>query len=186
MKKKNQPVIFLKGKRLYLRPPLRDDLPFALRWINDPDTNQYLSVYLPSFEKDEEEWLDRIQKNKQTDVVFTIVLKSGIPIGFMGLHRISWKDRTATTGALIGEEKYRNKGYGSEAKLVILEYAFQTLNLRKISSTVIAFNGRSVAYSLKCGYSVEGRRKAQFYKKGRYWDEVFLAIFRSTWLKHQK
>ncbi len=61
----------------------------------------------------------------------------------MGIHRINWKDRTATTGAVIGEKAYWDKGYGSEAKMLVLDYAFNMLNLRKICSQVLAFNKRS-------------------------------------------
>jgi RimJ/RimL family protein N-acetyltransferase len=109
---------------------------------------------------------------------------SGKPIGTMGIHSINWKDRTATTGALIGEKEYWGKGYGTDAKMTLLDYAFNTLNLRKIMSRVYAFNGRSLAYSLHCGYRVEGRLLRQRYAYGRYWDEIILGLFKSQWLPY--
>ena len=177
-------IVFLKGKRLVLRPLLEADLPKMLKWINDPEVNQYLSVYAPKMEKDEEDWIERVRKsqNQGSDFVFSIQLIEGECIGNMGIHSISWKDRTATTGALIGEKEYWGKGYGSEAKMLLLDYAFNTLNLRKISSTVIAFNKRSEAYSLKCGYKREGVRVKQHYRNGEYWDEILLALFKEDWL----
>ncbi len=100
----------------------------------------------------------------------------------MGIHRINWKDRTATTGAVIGEKAYWGKGYGSEAKKLLLDYAFNELNLRKICSGALAFNGRSQAYSKKCGYEVEGVLKQHIFKNGEYHDLVQLAVFKEQWL----
>jgi len=175
-------VVSMRSKRLYLRPPTKQDIPAFLRWINDSEVTQFLQAYYPIFEADELEWLDKLQKSKE-NIVFVIVdAKTKKPIGTMGIHRINWKDRIATTGALIGEKNYWGKGYGSEAKMLLLSYAFNTLNLRKICSAVISFNERSKAYSLKCGYKVEGVLKQHIFKNGRYWDEIQLAIFRKDWL----
>jgi RimJ/RimL family protein N-acetyltransferase len=186
MKKKNMVsdrIVFLQGKRIYLRPPSKDDIPLFLRWINDPEVNQYLGGYLPMMEADEIEWLERIHKNKEKDMVFVLVDdKTNRPIGLMGLHGISWKDGTATTGAVIGEKLYWGKGCGTEAKMLLLNYAFNSLNLRKICSLVLSFNGRSQAYSQKCGYKVEGRLTKHIFKNGKFWDVIQMAIFKSDWL----
>ena len=175
-------IEFLKGKRLILRPLLRQDIPYLLRWINDEDVTQYLATYLPMMEADEERWLETLVKDKQTNLVFMIVTTDGKPIGTMGLHHISWQNRVAITGALIGEKEYWGKGYGTEAKILLLNYAFNTLNLRKVCSSVFSCNKRSYAYQVKCGYVEEGRRRRQFYKKGRYWDKILMAVFKKDWL----
>lgn len=183
MPEESTPIIFLRGKRIYLRPILKEDIPHLLRWINNEEVTQYLAAYLPMLEKDEEQWFEDLAKRKQTDLVFAIVTVDGDKIiGNMGIHQISWKDRTATTGALIGEKEYWGKGYGTEAKMLLLNYAFNTLNLRKICSSVLAFNKRSYAYQLKCGYTEEGRRRKQRYRNGRYWDEILMAVFKKDWL----
>jgi len=139
-------------------------------------------MYLPVAEAGEAEWVERHQKGNDKEIVLVIVdAKTDKPIGSMGLHRINWKDRTATTGAVIGEKSYWGKGYGSEAKMLLLQYAFHSLNLRKICSLVLSFNGRSQAYSEKCGYKVEGTLKEHIFKNGQYWDEIHLAVFKEDW-----
>ena len=179
----NSDVVFLRGKRVYLRPPTKEDIPYFLRWMNDEEIQRYITAFLPVVEADEVEWLDNLRRNKEKEIVFVIVdMKTGKPIGTMGIHRISWKDRRATTGAIIGEKAYQGKGYGSEAKMLVLKYIFDTLNLRKVCSLVFGFNERSLAYSKKCGYRVEGVLKDHHFKNGAYCDEVQLAIFREWWL----
>lgn len=173
-------VVFRRSKRLSIRPNLAIDIEPSLRWINDPEVTQYLGAYLPMMEADQRERFDGLHKKKSTDLVFTIVV-DGKAIGFMGLHGINWKDRVATTGALIGEKEYWGKGYGTEAKMLLLDFAFNTLDLHKICSNVIEFNGRSERYSEKCGYVREGVRKSHIFAKGRRWDLIELAVFRETW-----
>lgn len=173
--------MFRKGPRVTLRPLAKDDVPTITRWINDPEVTQFLLVHLPSSESEELEWVESLDKKKGKDVVLAIMV-SGKIIGTIGIHGINWKDRVAITGTLIGEKRYWGRGYGTEAKMLLLDYAFNTLNLRKICSNVIAFNDRSYRYSLSCGYKVEGRLKAQYFRKGQYWDSIQLGLFREDWL----
>lgn len=183
MPEAGKPVVFLKGRKVILRPMCKStDLEACLRWINDPEIRQYLLAFLPITEKQEEEWFDNLGKSS-SDIVFAIeTIEGGNFIGTMSLNRISSKDGTAVTGALIGEKEYRGQGFGTDAKMTLLDYAFNTLNLRKVCSSVKAFNGRSLRYNLKCGYREEGRRVKQFFVDGEYHDEILLAVFRENWL----
>jgi len=45
---KKEKVVFLSGKKVILRPLRKEtDLKSALRWINDPEVIQYLTMFLP-------------------------------------------------------------------------------------------------------------------------------------------
>lgn len=158
--------------------------PLLTRWINDPEIRLCLSHFFPMMEEGERDWILSLKNNKG-NAVFVIVV-DGKPIGMMGLHSIDHIHGTAITGAFIGEREYQDRGYGTEAKMLLLNYAFNTLNLRKISSRVYAFNTRSIRYSEKCGYEHEATLKKQIFRKGKYWDEVLLAVFRTKWQKHWK
>lgn len=174
-------VIFRRSNRVVLRPLQLSDAPHITRWINDPRVTQYVNAYLPTTESEEIVWINDLSTRKDSNIVVMLVV-DGTPIGTMGIHGINMRHRVATTGALIGEPEYWNKGYGSEAKMLLLEYAFNTLNLRKICSQVIAFNERSTSYSLKCGYKIEGRKKQEHFARGDYWDVIQLAVFKEDWL----
>lgn len=179
---KKPKLVFLKGRKTILRPLRKaTDFELCLRWINDPEVNQYLLIHFPLTEKKEEEWFDKLA-NDPNEVVLGIETLDGKLIGTMGLHRINSKDRTAMTGALVGEKEYWGKGYGTDAKMTLLDYAFNTLNLRKINSSVYAFNKRSLKYNLKCGYKIEGVRKKQIFRNGKYHDEILIAVFKESWL----
>jgi RimJ/RimL family protein N-acetyltransferase len=84
---------------------------------------------------------------------------------------------------MLGAKEEWNKGYAQEAKMLLLEYAFQTLNLRKVCSAAFAENKGSIKHNLNCGYQIEGKRKKQFYRDGKYHDETILSVFKEDWLK---
>lgn len=178
-------VVFLKGKKVILRPMEKGDLERCRRWMNDPEVRCFLKSNFPYTMEDEEEWFERARKD-QNSRHFAIVAVDGetpVLIGNIGLAGINWKNGTATTGTVIGEKEYWSKGYGTEAKMLLLYHAFYELGLRKINSSVWEFNSRSLKYSDNCGYKEEGRKRKQLYRGGQYWDEVLLAVFREEWVE---
>ena len=179
MKTKNN-IVFLKGKKTNLRPVDESELALYVKWINDPEVRQFLKRNMPVTLIAEKKWYEKTLTDHD-NLVLVITTKSGKPIGVMGVHRINWIDGTATTGAFIGEKTYWNKGYGTDAKMQVLNYCFNVLNLRKICSQVYDFNKRSLAYSKHCGYKQEGLRKRHVFRNGEYHDLVELAVFREDW-----
>lgn len=173
--------IFLAGKKINLRPLAKADIPLLMRWINDQEIRDLIVATFPQTEQQEEQWLDNLGADNQ-DIVLGIETKEGILIGEMSIQSINWIDRVASTGALIGEKKDRGMGYGTDAKMTLLDYAFNTLNLHKMCSTVIAYNKHSLSYNKKCGYKREGIRKRHIFKRGRYWDLIELGLFKKRWL----
>ena len=162
MKKTDNNVVFLAGKRVNLRPIEREDIPNLERWINDEEVRHNLTAFLPMNRADEEEWIDSISKKKGTDITLIITVK-GKPIGTIGLHKISLNDRNATLGIGIGEKSYWGKGRNGS------------------DNSVFAFNERAIACYKKCGFKEEGRLKEQRFRNGKYHDEVRMAVFADKW-----
>lgn len=184
-------VVFLSGKIANLRPYNKErDLQNCQRWINDPELRLYIKNTRPISLKLEEEVLDKKSSETKTGIFLIIETKGGKPVGVMSLEKINWTDRTATTGAFIGEKEYWGNGYGTDAKMILLDYAFNTLNLRKINSSAKTFNKRSLAYNMKCGYKIEGVSKKQHYCNGKYIDAIMIAVFKKDflpiWRKYSK
>ena len=174
--------MFRKGNKVVLRPVLEEDIPHFHRWLNDPEVTQFIRTRRPVSLAEERAWFDGISKPKPDSVTVSVVdQQTHAVIGCMGLNRIDHVAGTANTGSLIGDKNFWGKGYGTDAKKLLLEFAFDELNLRKIYSEVIAHNERSIAYAKKCGYVEEARIPEHYYGKGRYWDKVILAAYRRDW-----
>lgn len=179
--KSTQKIYFLKGKKVNLRHLNEDDVPVMTHWLNDPEVTQYITINHPMTLEQELEYL-KSNTGKQDKILLGIETNEGVYIGNISIDKINNVDRTATTGTIIGEKKYWGKGYGTEAKMLLLNYAFNTLNIRKIHSSAISFNERSVNYQKKTGAVIEGILKKQIYKNGKYHDQVMLSIFKEDWL----
>jgi RimJ/RimL family protein N-acetyltransferase len=163
----------------------RADLEYFLKWFNDPEVTQYLSMYLPMTEMAEEKYIEELGTTRaRTDTPFVIEVVEGDStrsIGTIGLHNINNKDHNVMFGIAIGEKDYWNRGYGTEAARLLIDYGFEQLNLHRISSFVYSFNERSVRLHKKVGFREEGRQREATFKNGKYHDHVMFGILREEW-----
>jgi len=179
----NNPYIV--GKRVYLRSLEREDLKKGYRgWLNDSETNRYLaSGIFPTSSKELEDYYEKVTSSK-TDVMFAICLKKTDKyIGNAKIGGIDWVARRAFPGRLIGDKKYRGKGYGTEVMYLLLKYAFETLNLNRIYNVVLIENEASVKSCERLGFAKEGRFREFTYREGRYIDAVQLAMTQKTYFR---
>ncbi|MGM0629486.1 MAG: GNAT family N-acetyltransferase, partial [Patescibacteria group bacterium] len=133
-------VIFRNGEKVYLRPVCKEDVSKLHVHINDEEVTRYLLVRHPMSLEMEEEWFDGIKKKMETDITLAVVEhKSDELVGVISLHKINHLNGTATFGITLRKYFWR-KGYATEASILLFNYAFKDLNLRKINSSVFEGN----------------------------------------------
>jgi RimJ/RimL family protein N-acetyltransferase len=89
---------------------------------------------------------------------FAVCLReSDTLIGFVGVMDIDYTHRFGMTASEMTDPDYRGGGYGSEAKHLLFDYAFNTLGLHMLESWVLYENTRSAAALRKQGYRDAGR-----------------------------
>ncbi|KKL69973.1 hypothetical protein LCGC14_2109560 [marine sediment metagenome] len=129
-------------------------------------------------------------KNRQDTIYFSIVISkedtTEIPIGNCGIHNINWKNRVGETGIVIGENLYQNKGFGTEAMELLLEYGFATVNLNRIELNVYDYNSRAIKLYKKLGFTEEGRRRQFIWIKGSYHDAIMMGMLAEEWRDRNK
>ena len=169
----------LQGQQVRLRAVEPEDLERAYKWINDHDVTRYLTARYPLSRADEKRWLSEQPKNDLgAGVVLAIDTNEGEHIGNLDLHRTKVDDRTAHLGIMIGEKEYWSNGYGSDAIITLLRFAFGEMNLHKVSLHVFAFNPRAAACYRKCGFQQEALLREHYYGEGRYWDVLVMGVLR--------
>ena len=169
------------GERVRLRAIEREDIPRFVRWFNDPEVRRYLTSYEPMSHAVEERWFEE-HLARRNDIILAIEVREGdewIHIGNIGLHRIDWKNRTATLGIVIGERGYWGRGYGTDAVRTMLRYAFDELGLNRVELETFSFNPRAIRCYEKAGFVREGVRRRALYRDGRYHDVIIMGILRS-------
>lgn len=169
------------GERIYLSPINPDDSPKYCEWLNDLEISKNLLIASKVFgEKFEKEILEKMSKGSKTDQVMAIIdNEKDLLIGNCGLHDIDHHQQTAEFGILIGNKEYHNKGYGTEAAKLILDFGFNILNLHNIYLKAFSYNKRAIRSYEKCGFKTIGLRREASLINGQYHDEVLMDLLAS-------
>ena len=122
------------------------------------------------------------EKDPPEMLLFTVILRqTGKIIGGVELTDINTFHRTAETGSVISLPEYRSQGLGSEAKNLLLKYAFDHLNLHMVKSFVDSYNPRSQAALRKQGYRDAGRLQWRQLIDEGFADFVLFDLLASEW-----
>lgn len=171
--------IIEKGRNVSLGIILNSDVDTVFLAINDPEVNRYLRFPGRVIHYNEEaQWVNDLGKKTETDRVFAIISNSGKDfMGTVGIHQIDWQSKTAYVGYL-SLKKYWGKGFMTEAVGLMVHYAFSTLNMRKLHSSVFEPNIGSVRVLEKNGFRLLGRySKHRFVPGHGYVDELLFEKF---------
>ena len=165
------------GDRLYLSPRSIEDAETYVKWLNDFDITDYTnrSAILMDIETEKE----YLSNRKDNSMGFVIVRSENDEmIGSIGFDKIDYLNRIATFGIMIGEQENREKGYGTEAINLLLDYGFNYLNLNNINLYVMEFNPRAIACYKKCGFKEMGRIRKSAFINGKYYDRLYMDILK--------
>lgn len=143
--------------------------PEYMEWINDQDLNRYIDLgRLPVLRNDV--WVpdgrDFIQFGIMAGESFLSY------IGFCSLHNISWIDRRAEIGYMIGNSEYCGRGLASETVDVLCGYAFSRLGFNKVDAHIVEENMASIRVVEKNEFSLVATIPKHYYLEGRWLSEL--------------
>lgn len=175
-------------QRLIIRKPRLSDWKDIFEGVREFDVAKTTkNIPHPYSKKDAQEFLKKsLEKwKKKESYVFAIELKSEKKvIGLISLDNISKFNGHARTGSWINKNYWR-RGYITEAKIVVNDFAFNKLNLRRLDSQIFINNKTSNAVQKKLGYIFEGTRRKYFKSKstGKIYDVNFYGLLKKDWKK---
>lgn len=173
----------LSGPRVRLRALRDEDLPVLCAWWSDPEVAAYLvgSVPSPKPARDLAEMFTLWGKNDGASCGFCVTGRDDDAlIGHAALYGATLPHLCATFAIVIGPG-YQDRGLGTEATRVVVDFGFAELGLHRIELGVFAFNPRAVATYEKVGFVMEGVRRQAIYRSGAWHDHVTMGILRSEW-----
>ena len=171
--------IRLEGELVLLRPRVDDDLALFARWHGNPDVRHWLHMSeMPTqtLETERQRW--QIARNDPTRVSFVIETLDGVPIGNIVLIGVDAAHRRAELGIAIGDKEHWGRGYGTDAIRVILRFAFEVLNLRRVELITDIDNERGIRAYEKCGFVREGVLRAKRMRYGEPLDMLIMSVLR--------
>ena len=179
-----EPTNFFESERLRLRLARPDDYPLLHRWWSDPEVAHYQvndAVRLHSEEKNTD-LFRRWMSDSDAGAGFVVeVREKQEMIGFCNLWGATLKNRSANYAIMLAKS-YWNKGFGTEATRLMLEYAFRELNYHRVELTVIGFNDRAISAYKKAGFTEVGRRRQVIFRNGDWHDEVIMDVLQKEYL----
>jgi RimJ/RimL family protein N-acetyltransferase len=102
-------------------------------------------------------------------------------IGTCAFSQLDGENGSALYHITIGEPDAWGHGYGTEATQLMVDHAFETLGLHRISLNVFEFNERAIRAYRRCGFQIEGRSRESIWRDGRWWDEIAMSILEPDW-----
>jgi RimJ/RimL family protein N-acetyltransferase len=175
------------GKKVFFRAIEESDLPALQQWLNDPDISHLVGGFsFPVSLAEQRRWYERSLQDSK-NVRWMVCTNDGEAIGLTGLWEIDWRNRHALTALKLGVKTVQGKGYGTDAVMTLMSYAFAQLGLNRLWGEILPFNtGSYQTYVGKCGWKVEGVYRQHVLRDGVYYDQYRVAILAEEFRAHPR
>lgn len=185
MSSSNDPIVSIRGARVALGPLDRSIISLQTRWINDFATTRTLGADAqPRSEAAHERWYERMTSGER--ITFAVYdLADMAPVGSVGLFAIDRRNGTCELGVGILEPERRGQGLGTEAVVLITDYAIRDLGMHNVHLATLAFNIAGIRAYEKAGFREYGRRREAWLHNGRWWDIVYMEVLAPEWLQQE-
>lgn len=149
---------FLSNEEIFLRDVNLDDVNDRYyQWLNDPEVNQYLETrFVPQSKEKIAEFVKDKLGNPNEILLAICDKRTNLHIGNIKLGPINWYHRRAEISLFIGDKNYWGKKIATLAITLLTEFAFNKLNLNKLTAGAYKPNIGSIKAFQRCGYVIEG------------------------------
>ena len=168
----------IESEGVILREIEEEDLDLIVKWRNDPEILRWLFSYLPLNKIKQKKWYEKYLDDPTQQTFIIEVKEERTPRGTIGLTDIDYKNQRADLGILIGDKSWQNKGMGKEALNLLIKFALDKMNIRKIKALVFKENVLAIKLYKSCGFVEEGVLRKEVYKNGDFKDVVIMALFK--------
>ncbi len=170
----------LNNKDIDLRLLEVEDLYHLVKWRNK--SYEYFYEY-PFSNSGQQSWFEKYLKSGDLLFMIRLIGYNNRIIGSINLSKIDNRNRNAEFGRFFIDKKYRGKGYGKNAIIMILNYAFKHLNLHSVYlDTFKKNNTKVINFYEEIGFKQEGIKKEHIYKNGKYNDLICMRILKKEYI----
>jgi ribosomal-protein-alanine N-acetyltransferase len=173
----------LKSERLIFREVISADVEEIFKIYSNPEVAKY-DWYRPIATKDDAlSIINRYKReleNKE-EITWGVARKSDNKIiGYCNLGTFNDESLRCEIGYGFNRDEW-NKGYATEAIKVLVKFGFEIMNFNRIEATVTFGNDASVKALKKANFTQEGIVRERTIMKGKFEDDVILAILRKDY-----
>jgi len=109
---------------------------------------------------------------------YYIIFLQNTRIGYFRISNFSETNKNIYVGADL-DSKYHGKGLAYKSYLKFIPFLFESYDLNKISLEVLENNERAIGLYKKLGFKVEGIKREEVYKNGKYINSIIMSILHS-------
>jgi RimJ/RimL family protein N-acetyltransferase len=161
-----------------LRPIELEDLDRLYTWHQDLELDAW-SGWTPRLSRARfEQRYGDLVREPPDDFVWLGIEYAGELVGYVELAEISRIARRGAIGFVVAERSARGRGVGTNAVLLLLDYAFALEDLDRVYAEVYPWNQASVALLERIGFTLEGRLRQHEVHQGRREDLLVYGILR--------
>jgi len=164
----------IRGKAVAIRPVEDADIPLIHRWMNHPEVWRYMDYERPVSLADVRDDVERSRSEGQSFVI----LVGDRPIGRIGLNQFRRRDLACSFYMYIGEPEFWGHGYGRDATMTLLAFAFERFDLHQVELWTLADNSRAIQAYERCGFVREASLRERSFKEGGWVDHVVMSVNR--------
>jgi len=134
-----------------LKKILKSDVELIRSWRNSDYVKQFMVFqdFIPH--QMLEEWYLKVDKDYN---FYFIILNQNIPIGLANIKDINTELRTGKWGIFLSSPKFLNSGLGIKSTFLLLDFAFEELQLCSLYSTTLTINLQARNFGKKIGVKV--------------------------------
>jgi ribosomal-protein-alanine N-acetyltransferase len=167
----------LETNRLILEPlSLSHCTDKYLDWLNDSEVYKYLETRGNQTRETLKDFIEK-QIGGETAIWAISIKENASHIGNIKVDPINWKHGFGEYGILMGDKEQWGKGYAKEASQAVIDYFFETKQLRKINLGVVKDNKPAVKLYENMGFKTEGLYINHVVYDGVYHDILRMALF---------
>lgn len=171
-----EPVRFLEGKKVYLRPIELADTNWYFASLYDRNTRKLTGTQKHYSREQIAAYIEGKSQDSSSVLLLIVTCDGDMPVGDIAIQNIDTINRNANIRLAINRGSHQGKGYGTEALRLMLDYGFGILNLHRIELNVFSYNERAMHVYEKVGFKREGvQREALFYDH-KYYDSILMSI----------
>lgn len=173
-----------KNIRVYLRALEVNDHLKIHQWRNQEDIRQnFSSIPLFTSTINEQNWVEARITDKNSVSCAICIKETDEFIGCIFLNEIDYHNRIGHIPVFIGEMKYRGQGFATDARILMLKYAFFDRGLERIWAKVIEGNAAAVRMLEKSGFQKEGLLRKSCFRNGHFVNEIYLGVLKEDFIK---
>jgi RimJ/RimL family protein N-acetyltransferase len=184
--------ILAKGQRSLLRDRISEDFETYQRWMATGEWRCFDAPWARGDVQEEmdaqtqseyrERFLARLEEDLPVPRSHAIIeTLQGVAIGWVNRYSRGSQLDEWCVGINLCEDEWLNRGYGSEALTLWVDYLFENSEIHRLALESWSFNPRMIRVAEKLGFRHEGRlREAQRWR-GEWLDKLQFGLLRSEW-----